>query len=309
MELVTRRQWGAREPNGATRLDLGALRGMAVHYTASAADQGVNHPQCADRVRGIQNFHMDGRHWVDIAYNFVVCQHGYVFEGRGWGVRSAANGTDPGNDHYHAVCFLGADKEGRDDVRPRGRQALSEVIAEGRSKYPKAWEVRPHSDFKATACPGNELRAWVGAGMPTDGEGRRPDDMPEDMIVVRSRPVDIEECVTGGYWVLCEDGGVFNFAGAPFLGSLGSVQLNAPVVEIVGTSSGQGYRLFGADGGVFTFGDALFKGGLGDVDLAAPMVAAAAPGDPMAGYWMLGGDGGVFSLGGAPFGGRILYRG
>lgn len=309
MEVVSREEWGAREARGATALDPGELRGVAVHYTASAADMGVDHDRCAERVRATQDFHLDGRRWADVAYNWLVCRHGYAFEGRGWGLRSAAQGTDAGNDHYHAVAFLGADRDGRDDVLPAGRRAFADVVAEARRRWPQAWEVRPHSDFRATACPGDELRAWLGAGMPVDDEGNRPGDMPSDLLVVNARPVDVEECAAGGYWVACEDGGVFNFSGAPFLGSMGAARLNAPVVEIVGTASGEGYRLFAADGGVFPFGDALFKGSLGDVDLSAPVVAAAAPGDPTVGYWMLGGDGGVFALGGVPFGGRVEYRG
>lgn len=309
MDLVTREQWGARAPRTVTPLDLDQLRGLAVHYSASNYDAADDHAACDDRVRGIQNFHMDGNGWADIAYSFLTCKHGTVFEGRGWGVRTAANGTNPANDHYHATCFLGADKEGRDDVLPAGRLALAAVIAEGRSRYPHAWEVRPHSDFKATACPGNELRAWLGAGMPVDADGNRPPDMPTDLIVVNAKPVDIEECPLGGYWIACEDGGVFNFSGAGFFGSLGGVQLNAPVVEMVGTGSGQGYRLFAADGGVFDFGDAIGKGSLGGTQLNAPIVAAAAPGDPTVGYWMLGGDGGVFAMGSVPFGGRVEYRG
>lgn len=308
MNLVSREDWGARKPKNVTRLDLDGVRGIAVHYSASQADMGVEHDKCDDRVRGIQRYHMDSNKWADIAYNFLVCKHGSIYEGRSWGIRSAANGTNPANDHYHAVCFLGSDIEGRDDVQPAGRLAIHEVIEENKRRCPGAWEVRPHSSFKATACPGNELRAWIGAGMPLDQEGNRPDDMPTDLIVVNSRPVDIEECASGGYWIATEDGGVFTFGGAPFHGSLGAITLNAPVVEMVGTGSGQGYRLFAADGGVFNFGDAVSKGALGDTKLNAPVVAAAAPADPTVGYWMLGEDGGVFALGNVPYGGRIEWR-
>lgn len=309
MDIVSRADWGARNPKTTTALDLDQLRGMAVHYSASGADSPDDHARCAGRVKAIQAYHMDSNGWADLAYNWLVCKHGSIFEGRGWGLRSAAQGTNPGNDHYHATCFLGADRDGRDDVLPAGRLALHEIIAESRARYPHAWEVRPHSDFRATACPGNELRAWLGAGLPIDQAGNRPADMPTDLIVVNARPVDIEECAMGGYWILCEDGGVFSFAGAPFWGSMGGVQLNAPAVELVGTGGGQGYRIFAADGGVFDFGDAVGKGSLGATKLAAAIVAAAAPADPTVGYWMLGGDGGVFALGSVPFGGRIVFRG
>lgn len=308
MEWISRDQWGARKRRSGQPIPAEENRGMAVHYSASAADTVDSHDDCAGRVRAIQNYHMDSRRWADIAYNWLTCQHEAAFEGRGWGVRSAANGTDAANDHYQAVCFLGADREDRDDVQPGGRRALAAVISEARRRFPHAWEVRPHSDFRNTGCPGNELRAWVGADMPIQPSGERPADMPTDAIVVRSKPVAIHGCATGGYWVACEDGGVFNFGGAPFLGSLGALALNAPITDLVGTKSGEGYWMAGADGGLFAFGDARADfGSLAHLQLAAPVVDLAASAEDD-GAWMLGGDGGVFGLADAPFGGRIFYQ-
>jgi hypothetical protein len=93
--------------------------------------------------------------------SFLFCQHGHVFEGRGFGVRSAANGTAEANDHYVAFCFLGSDANRRDDLTPSGRRALTDLIAEFRRRYPRARELRPHSHFFATLCPGDELRAFI----------------------------------------------------------------------------------------------------------------------------------------------------
>jgi hypothetical protein len=169
MQLVSRAGWGARPPRNRQSLDRSAQRGTAVHYTASDADEQASHANCAGRVRGIQQFHMDGNGWADIAYSFLACKHGTVYEGRGRGIRTAAQGTDAGNDGYHAVCFLGDDTAGRDDVTDAGRQAIADAV-----RHCNAWagvdEVRPHSSFKATACPGDQLRAFVAAGMPTTTE-------------------------------------------------------------------------------------------------------------------------------------------
>ena len=125
------------------------------------ADEEQLHRNCAGRVRGMQRYHIEEREWLDVAYNHIWCGHGFVFVGRGFGVRSAANGTTEANDGYFAVCLLGDDSVGRDDVTPQARQTLSRLIAEYGRRYPKATEIRPHSDFVATACPGDELRALI----------------------------------------------------------------------------------------------------------------------------------------------------
>jgi hypothetical protein len=91
----------------------------------------------------------------------LVCRHGYVFVGRGFGIRSAANGTAEANDRYFAVCFLGDDTAGRADVTPKAYAALGELLRSYDRRIPRALQVRPHSAFVATPCPGDELRRYV----------------------------------------------------------------------------------------------------------------------------------------------------
>jgi ribosomal protein L24E len=100
-----------------------------------------------------------------------------------------------------------------------------------------------------------------------------------------------------GYWLVASDGGVFCFGDAPFLGSMGAVRLNQPVVSMVAYDSG--YTLVAADGGVFNFGTP-FLGSLGSLHLDAPIVGLAATPDG-AGYLLVARDGGVFSFGDASF--------
>lgn len=127
------------------------------------ADEQRLHRNCGPRVRGIQRYHMESLGWLDAAYNHAFCSHGFVFVLRGFGARSAANGTTESNDRYFAVCFLGDDSKGRSDVTPEASSALERLLDEYRRRYPKGTEVRPHSDFVATGCPGDELRALISA--------------------------------------------------------------------------------------------------------------------------------------------------
>ena len=157
--LVTRKAWGARPPRDTTYLDPREVKYLVVHYTASNADEQADHANCAARVRGVQNYHMDANGWSDIAYNWVVCKHGYIFRGRGWKVRSAATG--PANGYTVAVCFLGDDTQNSDDVTAAGRAGIQEVHAFVKRNAPNLIAVRGHRDFMSTSCPGDQLYAWL----------------------------------------------------------------------------------------------------------------------------------------------------
>ncbi len=58
------------------------------------------------------------------------------------------------------------------------------------------------------------------------------------------------------YWLGGSDGGIFNFGGAAFYGSMGGKPLNKPVVGIAPTLNGGGYWEVASDGGIFNFGTA-----------------------------------------------------
>lgn len=164
MKLVTRREWGARSARSVTPLDRAAVRFLVVHYSAMNADEQRAHADCAARVRGIQRFHMESDQLApgggaDVGYSWLVCKHGYVFAGRGLKRRQAATG--PANGFSVAVCFLGDDSAGRDDVTPAGRRALRELVAFLQRNAPNLEGVRGHRDFMSTSCPGDELYRYV----------------------------------------------------------------------------------------------------------------------------------------------------
>ncbi len=104
-----------------------------------------------------------------------------------------------------------------------------------------------------------------------------------------------------GYRFVASDGGIFAYGpGAPFLGSLGSTVLNAPIVGMAVMSAGDGYYLGAADGGVFSYGSARFHGSAGSLHLNKPVVGMAVTPDG-AGYWLVASDGGIFNYGDAAF--------
>ena len=162
MALIRRAEWGARPPKRVSNNI--APSSATAHWFGPSPWRGANfndHDACYAIVRAAQNFHMDGRGWSDIAYNGLPCPHGYVFEGRGIGARSAANGTNSGNFNSYALCYVGG--EG-DPLTDGGKQAYLDG-----ARWLGVRLNKVHGDWKATACPGPEITAWVRAGAPAPG--------------------------------------------------------------------------------------------------------------------------------------------
>lgn len=158
MRFVSRAAAGLRPATGATGIN--PVRGSTVHYAGESLGS-FPHSSCAAKVRAQQAFHMDERGWTDLAYNAVVCPHGYVFEGRWIGRRSGANGTNAGNRDWYAIQAM----IGVGDPKPA---VMVEAIAECAELFRTAGRAGPdvngHRDHKATACPGDPLYADVQAG-------------------------------------------------------------------------------------------------------------------------------------------------
>lgn len=95
--VVSRAQWGADPPQGT--LYWRTVTHICLHHTASVPDwncQGF--ADCAARVRATQDYHM-GLGWTDIGYNYLVCKHGLIWEGRDGGddVIGAHDGHNSGS--------------------------------------------------------------------------------------------------------------------------------------------------------------------------------------------------------------------
>ncbi len=107
---------------------------------------------------------MDARDYVDIAYNFVECPHGYTFEGRGLDVVNAANGTNAANQSSHAICALAGQGN---PFKMEEKVGIKEAVKYIADRTGAANTAVGHRDHKATACPGDDRYSWVHSGMPT----------------------------------------------------------------------------------------------------------------------------------------------
>ncbi|MER5649626.1 N-acetylmuramoyl-L-alanine amidase [Streptosporangium sp. NPDC002524] len=164
VEIVTRREWGARQPRDPLT-PLPSARGVKIHYVGSYVNPALvdNCDRCFQLVRSIQIQHQDNNDWDDIAYNVLVCPHRKMFIGRGPGMLSAANGKGLNTGHYAINALLGS----RGLVQPTAgmllgiRDAITYLREHGAGK-----EIRGHRDGYATSCPGDILYGWVERGCP-----------------------------------------------------------------------------------------------------------------------------------------------
>ncbi|MGQ3551685.1 peptidoglycan recognition protein family protein [Streptomyces rochei] len=166
LKLVSRSQWGARAyrtPNGATPYGR-ARRGVKLHYLGTPYSDRA-HDKCDDYVRQIQAQHMDGNGWSDIGYSFVVCTHGYVYEGRGLKRRNSANGNTSLNDQDYAVLLL-VGSSGLTKPTDAQLDGARDAIEYCRKSGPAGSWIGGHRDGYATSCPGDAVYAWVKAGAP-----------------------------------------------------------------------------------------------------------------------------------------------
>src|SRR5215213_5770012 len=65
----------------------------------------------------------------------------------------------------------------------------------------------------------------------------------------------------GGYWIVTQDGAVYAFGNASYLGGANTFAHAAPIVSMAATTTNGGYWLAASDGAVYGFGDAQYKGG------------------------------------------------
>lgn len=170
--IVSRSDWGARAPRNRTSTTWSARTEFIVHYSEGPTSQTP---------RQIQDFHMDGNGWSDIGYNFLVDSDGVIYEGRGWLVVGAhATGH---NTSGIGVCFIGRDG----DATQAAKNAIRQMYDEAARLGGRGLSRLGHRDVNSTDCPGDDLYAWVRAGMP--GDGGDPGAPPWPGVLLRYPPV------------------------------------------------------------------------------------------------------------------------
>lgn len=193
MQYFQRSAWTStpRPTSKLVAMNGSEVEGVAIHYTGSSRPLGAT-ATFAVTVRRLEDerrFHTgappQGRGWTDIAYQVAQDVEGRVFDARGIGYRSAANGNATVNRQYGAVTWLLG-------VGDRPTAAMVNAFREWREdhwlpRYPRATKIVGHRDLYATECPGDPTYALIRSGVLTKGVDVPLTDAEIDAIATRTR--------------------------------------------------------------------------------------------------------------------------
>lgn len=169
INIVSRAQWGAAPPRNQSYVQPRDRTAFAVHYDG---DQVILYDAlcgegCRRKIRNTQSFHMGSRGWSDIGYNFWICNHGTIFEGRGWDILGAHAGEAGNKPAIGVQIHIGGDQH----PSSAALSACRNLYDVANKRFGRILAKKGHCDYMPTSCPGKHLLAWVRSGMPTNTEG------------------------------------------------------------------------------------------------------------------------------------------
>lgn len=171
IDIVTCREWGARQPRHGLTLTRAADK-VIVHHTAGhhaevSLPANESREEAIGYARAVQAFHMDVNGWTDSGHNFLVCRNGLILQGR-WLTVSAIEA-----DHMVVSAHCpGQNGQVGIEHEHAGAEAMTAAQIEASARL-QAWvagqygrrhplPAYPHSQYFATACPAN-LREMIPA--------------------------------------------------------------------------------------------------------------------------------------------------
>jgi hypothetical protein len=157
-------EWGARPPNGTITVENHKPTYIVVHHTAGGNSSDTSLAHAYQISRDIQNFHMDGRGWIDSGQQLTNSRGGHITEGRHRSVEILDGGTrhvQGANVGNHNSEVIGIENEGlysTVDVPAALWNSLVQLVAYIAQSYGISPDmIRGHRDFNATECPGQVL--------------------------------------------------------------------------------------------------------------------------------------------------------
>ncbi len=335
--IVTRAQWGADESIRTSERAFAPIRKLIVHHTASPS----NPRDPVSWVRKTYEFHVLGRGYSDVGYNFLIDHHGVVYEGR-W-ARDYPPGEVHDGENAEGLGVVGGHAFGMNTgscgivligdftVGQPTKAMLSSLIrllawkCAAHRIDPLGWDlyvnfagvaktfpnICGHKDVGITICPGPHvfnrfpaIRQAVHAR--TGSFPAKTVDLATATRYNYSRSAWSTAAGSHrvvGYRVLTADSEVVSLGRLPTTRSPRD-QGVTDVLAIAPSPGSRGYYSLDSRGGVLAFGTAKWYGSLraGGHVFTPVDIAATRKGD---GYWILTANGGVFGYGSARWHGSL----
>ncbi len=156
--IISREEWGA-EPQDGQYSYHPYFDKLTLHHAACCSAENIE--EGINQVYWIQDFHQNGRGWMDIGYHFLVDRAGNIYQGRPETVIGAhVGGANTGN---IGVCLLGCyhppEESCYETMSDESRESLVKLYAWISDTYGQNPGVLlGHRDyFGTTACPGNNV--------------------------------------------------------------------------------------------------------------------------------------------------------
>lgn len=174
-KILSRSTWTSTRASGAG-FNWSRIRGLVCHYPAAGRDIGVISASAEHaKIRGWRNYHVNGRGWADLGYNYVVTQAGRIYTGRGNRVGAHCAGH---NSTSVGILFMVGDNEA---LTAEAKKAFKSLRAYLRNKGAGSgvWGHQQMSGA-STRCPGpytmsgirdGSLKAGTGGGAAKPGTG------------------------------------------------------------------------------------------------------------------------------------------
>lgn len=164
--IISRAEWGANPSYMTWTPEYVNINKLIIHHTAS----GNNPPDPAAVVRSIYYYHAVSLGWGDIGYNYLVDQHGNLYEGRYGG--NGVVGAHAYGQNYGSVGISVIGTYTSVNVTPQAFNGLTSLVAfkTYQNDFSPTWgTVFGHRDFcnnppghNCTACPGEVLYSRKG---------------------------------------------------------------------------------------------------------------------------------------------------
>uniref|UniRef100_A0A2M4AHI7 Putative peptidoglycan recognition protein long class n=1 Tax=Anopheles triannulatus TaxID=58253 RepID=A0A2M4AHI7_9DIPT len=126
LRLVTRTEWLAQPPREElTDLKLPVNNVIIAH---TATEGCTTQAACVLRVRLLQEYHMDGKNYDDIIFNFLIGGDAKIYEGRGW--HKVGAHTQGYNSKSIGIAFIG-NYEYVDKPQDKQMKSLERLLEHG----------------------------------------------------------------------------------------------------------------------------------------------------------------------------------